>query len=138
MYNTYLLAMSSISFHDTPVVAAAATSHVKKRGKKAAVAGDKAPVKRKYTKNLPPSRTLQDLTPFQQKLISPYIPFIPQSHHHMLFDLSPSIDNPAHIHAVIFSVWTLSHTLHENKLDVPEHFLSVPFHSFLFHISNTC
>ena len=95
--------------------------------------------KRKYnTQNVPPPRTLDDLTPFQQKIISPYLPFIPASHHSTLFQLSPDNENPKHIHALIFSVWTLSQTVQEGGgIHIPDHFLSLPFHSFLFHISNT-
>ena len=99
--------------------------------------------KRKYTKKVnvagvvPSAATFESLTPLQQKLISPYLPSIPPSYHSHLFQISPEIDNPSHIHALIFSVWTLAHSFQDNALVIPEHFLSIPFHSFLFHIHNT-
>lgn len=99
--------------------------------------------KRKYTKKanvagvVPSAATFESLTSLQQKLISPYLPFIPPSHHHHLFQISPAVENPSHIHALLFSVWTLAHSVQDNAVVIPEHFLSIPFHSFLFHIHNT-
>jgi hypothetical protein len=101
----------------------------------------KKPVTKKPVTKKPVTKKHHQINSFilsgiQKELVDKYIHFIPLTHQSLLFSV---ISDDVHfIHFHIFAVWFLSsfNIFHYDFHNLYQKYKHIPFHSFLFHISN--